>query len=213
LQLTAFADENGDFTNTDFSVDVFDIGVTFTLTATGGPSGLIAETTFTDAPNTCRNGVLDPGEACDPTAPGDNTCCQNNCTFYGTSQICRAASAACDPPETCTGTSTTCPSDTKKPSGTACPADTNPCTLDQCNGASNSCQHPAGNAGAQCRAAADECDLAENCTGTSTTCPTDLKKAAGAACTPDSNPCTLDQCDGSSNSCQHPAGNAGAACP
>src|SRR5213594_4937521 len=25
LQLTAYADENGDFTNTDFSVDVFDI--------------------------------------------------------------------------------------------------------------------------------------------------------------------------------------------
>src|SRR3989442_253576 len=59
LELTAFADANGDFTNADFSVDVFDIGVTFTLTATGGSSGLTAETTFTDAP-TCGNGVLDP---------------------------------------------------------------------------------------------------------------------------------------------------------
>src|SRR5438046_4188317 len=50
LQLTAFADENGDFTNTDFSVDVFDIGVTFTRTATGGSAGLIEEPTCTDAP-------------------------------------------------------------------------------------------------------------------------------------------------------------------
>src|SRR5213079_372936 len=178
LQLTAFADENGDFTNADFSVDVFDIGVTFTLTATGGSSGLTAETTFTDAPNTCRNGVLDPREACDPTAPGDNTCCQNNCTFYGTSQICRAASAACDVPETCTGASTACPTDAFAPSSTACTslADSNPCTVDMCSGTSATCTHPAGNAGAICRAAAGECDAVETCTGTSTTCPSDTKK-------------------------------------
>src|SRR6266478_3661220 len=56
LPLTALADENGDFTNADFSVDVFDIGVTFTLTATGDASGLTAETTFTDAPGTCTPG-------------------------------------------------------------------------------------------------------------------------------------------------------------
>src|SRR6266516_2632709 len=72
LQLTAYADANGDFTNTDFSVDIFDIGVTFTLTATGSSSGLTAETTFTDAPNTCRNGVLDPGEQCDLGAANGN---------------------------------------------------------------------------------------------------------------------------------------------
>src|SRR5947207_9048617 len=67
LQLTVFADENGDFTNADFSVDVFDIGVTFTLTATGTSSGLTAQTTFTDAPpvNNCGNGVVDTGEQCD----------------------------------------------------------------------------------------------------------------------------------------------------
>src|SRR5438876_10209928 len=63
LQLTAFADGNGDFTNTDFSVDIFDIGVTFTLTATGDPSGLAAETTFTDAPPTCT--------------PGSGPCCKD----------------------------------------------------------------------------------------------------------------------------------------
>src|SRR5919201_6032354 len=90
LQLTAVADANGDFTNADFIVDIFDIGVTFTLTATGLSSGLTAEMTFTDAPNPCGNGVLDPGEACDPGIAG-SACCKNNCTFQGTSQVCRDA--------------------------------------------------------------------------------------------------------------------------
>ncbi|TMB07162.1 MAG: hypothetical protein E6J71_29900 [Deltaproteobacteria bacterium] len=216
LQLTAFADESGDFTNTDFSVDSFDIGVTFTLSATGGSSGLTAETTFTDAPNNCRNGVLDPEEACDPTAPGDNTCCQNNCTFYGTSQICRAASGACDLPETCTGTSATCPADTgaRKVSGTACTDDGNPCTLDQCDGTSVNCQHPVAPASTVCRAAVNECDVAETCTGTSTTCPPDAFAPSSTPCTSlaDSNPCTVDMCSGTSATCTHPAGNTGAIC-
>src|SRR6184192_3915666 len=63
-----------------------------------------------------------------------------------------------------------------------------------------------------CRGAAGECDVAEVCSGTSATCPPDVKKASGTACTADSNPCTLDQCDGTSVTCQHPAGNAGATC-
>src|SRR2546429_43722 len=182
LQLTAFADENGDFTNTDFSVDIFDIGVTFTLTATGGSSGLSAEMTFTDAPGTCGNGIVESGEQCDlGAANGNASCCKMNCSFAN--------------------------------AGAACTDDGNPCTLDQCSGTSSTCQHPAGNAGAACRAAAGECDLAETCTGTSATCPTnDVKKASALGCTDDRNPCTLDQCDGTSNACQHPAGNAGATC-
>src|SRR5439155_21118001 len=32
------------------------------------------------------------------------------------------------------------------------------------------------------------------------------------ACADDGNPCTLDQCDGSSDTCQHPAGHAGTVC-
>src|SRR5438034_382421 len=183
LQLTAFADENGDFTNTDFSVDVFDIGVTFTLTATGSSSGLTEQLTFTDAPGSCGNGTIETGEQCDlgsalNGAPG--SCCKNNCTFVS--------------------------------AGAACTDDANPCTLDQCNGTSATCQHPVGNAGAVCRAAAGECDAVEFCTGTSTSCPSDAKKPSGTACTTDSNPCTVDQCNGTSNSCQHPAGNAGTVC-
>src|SRR2546422_6447177 len=38
------------------------------------------------------------------------------------------------------------------------------------------------------------------------------KQPSGTACTPETNPCTLDQCDGSTNTCAHPAGNAGTVC-
>src|SRR5207249_1103916 len=216
LALTSVADSNGDFTNTDFTVDVFDLGVTFTLTAAGRSSGQTAETTFTDAPGTCGNGTVESGEDCDLGSAlngAAGSCCKNNCTFASSTNTCRAAAGECDLPETCTGSSATCPADgPRKASGTACTDDGNACTLDQCNGTSVDCQHPAGNAGAVCRAAAAECDVAETCTGTSTTCPTDGNKANGTACTADTNPCTLDQCNGISNSCQHPAGNAGALC-
>src|SRR5437763_1875975 len=42
--------------------------------------------------------------------------------------------------------------------------------------------------------------------------PADAKQASGTACSDDGNPCTLDQCDGSSDACQHPAGHAGTVC-
>src|SRR5437762_2763652 len=216
LALTSVADSNGDFTNTDFTVDVFDLGVTFTLTAAGRSSGQTAETTFTDAPGTCGNGTVETGEDCDLGSAlngAAGSCCKNNCTFASSTNTCRAAAGECDLPETCTGSSATCPADgPRKASGTACTDDGNACTLDQCNGTSVDCQHPVGNAGAVCRAAAAECDAAESCDGTSTSCPADAKKANGTACTADTNPCTLDQCNGISNTCQHPAGNAGAVC-
>src|SRR5437016_7564169 len=178
LALTSVADANGDFTNTDFVVDVFDLGVTFTLTATGLSSGQTAETTFTDASGTCGNGTVESGEDCDLGSAlngAAGSCCKNNCTFESSTKTCRAAAGECDLPETCTGTSATCPADTgaRQPSGTPCTSDGNPCTLDQCDGTSVNCQHPAGNAGAICRAAVSGgCDVAETCTGTSATCPT-----------------------------------------
>src|SRR6185503_1271153 len=56
------------------------------------------------------------------------------------------------------------------------------------------CQHPAGNAGAVCRAQASNCDIAESCTGSSTACPADALLPDGTTCD-DSNACTLlDKC-------------------
>jgi hypothetical protein len=47
--LTAVADANGNIFNNQFSPDEHDADITFTLTATGGTSGLQAQTTFTDS--------------------------------------------------------------------------------------------------------------------------------------------------------------------
>ncbi len=47
--LYATADADGNFVNTEFAPEPHDIGVTFTLTATGQTSGYVAETTFKDS--------------------------------------------------------------------------------------------------------------------------------------------------------------------
>src|SRR5204862_266952 len=129
---------------------------------------------------------------------------------------CRAAANECDNAELCTGSSSTCPNDTVKASGTACTNDGNVCTTDQCNGTSGNplCVHNPGNTGTTCRAAANECDNAELCTGASSTCPHDTVKASGTACTDDGNVCTTDQCNGTVGSplCVHNPGNAGTTC-
>ncbi|MCC6215162.1 MAG: hypothetical protein IT376_09850, partial [Polyangiaceae bacterium] len=136
-------------------------------------------------------GACDVAESC----TGASAACPAD-AYAASGTSCRSAAGECDLAETCTGSSTACPSDSKKTSGTSCTDDGNVCTVDQCNGSSSSCQHPAGNAGTVCRGAAGECDVAEACSGTATTCPSDAKKTSGTACTADTNPCTLDQCNG-----------------
>src|SRR2546422_1841714 len=218
------------------------------------------------------------GDVCDPdeSCTGASAPCPSD-VVRSSAFVCRAAAGECDQVETCPGLAgQACPADQKKASGTVCIEDTNPCTLDQCDGTHDTCQHPAGNTGAECRAAVgpcdvaelcdgtstecpddakqpagtecraaagdcdvaatcdgsgdvcpantfkpatttcrpavDQCDAAELCTGTSAHCPTDGKRPAGTLCTDDRNPCSLDECDGLSDACQHPAGNAGAVC-
>ena len=187
----------------------------------------------------CRasEGSCDIAEVCD----GSAVACPND-VKQPQGHECRASAGECDVAETCNGSSPTCPADAKQPSGTACTDDGNVCTLDQCDGTNVTCQHPAGNAGtvcrtaagecdldetctgsgaacpadakstAVCRAAADVCDVAESCDGVNNNCPADAKKPLGTACTDDGNVCTLDQCNGTDNACQHPAGNAGTVC-
>src|SRR5205823_1020483 len=158
----------------------------------------LAGTACTDDGNVCTT------DACNGSI--DNPLCTHPAGHAGT--VCRATVNECDLAETCTGASTTCPADAVKAAGSACTDDGNPCTTDVCNGTLDSpaCTHPAGNAGAVCRAAATECDLAATCTGTGTTCPADAVMRAGTACTADTNTCTFDQCDGTHNTCQHPTG-------
>src|SRR5437762_6094609 len=143
------------------------------------------------ADSNCGNGTVDAGEDCDLGAANGTagSCCSASCRFVTSGTVCRAAVNECDLAESCTGTSETCPADAGKAAGTACTDDGNPCTTDVCNGTvgAPACTHSAGNAGTVCRAAVNECDAAETCTGTSTTCPTNVVKATGTACTDDGN--------------------------
>ena len=110
---------------------------------------------------------------------GTDVCAGGTCTHSG--DPCASG------PE-CSRTCNETPHNCLDPAGTPCAPDLNPCSLDQCDGA-GACAHPAGNAGAVCRPAAGQCDVAETCTGASTACPADGFKPNGTACD-DSNACT-----------------------
>src|SRR5207247_6453338 len=130
----------------------------------------------------CGDGHVDAGEQCDLGAQNgqSGSCCTSSCTFVTAATTCRASTGACDPAETCTGSSDTCPADALSPAGTVCHTATN------------------------------ECDLTDICSGTSPTCPTAVKLAGtactddGNPCTTDTCNGTA-----GSPPCQHPAGNAG----
>src|SRR5207244_9790660 len=108
---------------------------------TASTDGHFVQVTFTSF---CGNGTVEaPGhgvtaEQCDQGGANGTagSCCNTNCTFKGAGTVCRTGSGdACDPTETCSGSSGTCPADVVQPSSFPC------------------------------RGAAGECDLAENCTG------------------------------------------------
>lgn len=82
----------------------------------------------------CGNGILEPGEDCDPGSnttstccdaktckfrtgavcdPTNSGCCTSTCQFAAAQTVCRpAVDSTCDIAETCTGTNATCPADT-----------------------------------------------------------------------------------------------------
>src|SRR5262249_16707041 len=73
----------------------------------------------------CGNGTLESGEQCDQGAANgtSSSCCTSSCTLKSSGTECRAAAGECDAAESCTGSSATCPTDTKKPNLTACTDD------------------------------------------------------------------------------------------
>ncbi len=122
-------------------------------------------------------GTCDVAETCTGTS---STCPADG--FQSSTTVCRASAGECDLAENCPGNGPACPADATKSAGTACTADSNPCTADQCDGTSATCQHPAGNAGTVCRGSAGVCDVAETCTGTSTSCPADGFASSSTQC-------------------------------
>ncbi|TKA64836.1 hypothetical protein B0A49_06778 [Cryomyces minteri] len=91
----------------------------------------------------CGNGIVEAGEDCDcggAASCGNNACCDaatckfknnavcddsnedccRNCQLASASTICRPSTGQCDPQETCSGTSPTCPADVTAPDGQGC---------------------------------------------------------------------------------------------
>jgi uncharacterized delta-60 repeat protein len=174
----------------------------------------VAETCSGSSPDCPADAHVADGIACTPdTLPCSTDACSSGACRHAPGNagtICRAASGECDVAEACTGASPECPADATVLDGTVCTSDARICTADVCG--EGICTHPPGNAGSTCRAAAGECDVAEQCDGTSATCPTDERAPAGTACTPDAAICTADVCDGATTACTHPAANAGSVC-
>jgi hypothetical protein len=89
----------------------------------------------------CGNGIVEQGEDCDPGQgitspccdsetckfkngalcdPDSSPCCTAQCGFAPPTQVCRPTKdAKCDVQETCTGTSSSCPSDVVIPNGSS----------------------------------------------------------------------------------------------
>ncbi|KAG8627513.1 hypothetical protein KVT40_004996 [Elsinoe batatas] len=110
----------------------------------------------------CGNGIVEPGEDCDcggEQGCGDNACCEpttcrfrsnavcddsnedccNQCQFASAGSVCRASSGVCDPQETCTGNSSTCPTDVRAPNGQECGSGLR-CASGQCTSRDQQCR-------------------------------------------------------------------------
>ena len=154
----------------------------------------------------CGNGTIDAsvGEQCDQGGANGSasSCCTSTCQFRASGQQCRASAGVCDPAETCSGSSATCPADAK--STDVCRPAADDCDVAEfCNGVSNTC--PADGfvpSTVECRAAFDICDVAENCTGTGPSCPPDAFVPATTTCRPAAGVCDLaENCPGDFPSC------------
>ncbi len=191
-----------------------------------GSSPLCPPDRFLDAGVVCRPdaGVCDLTERC----TGQSGACPAD--TFATSGVCRPQSGACDTAESCNG-SAACPADVftcagtewcspggcqpKKVTGQTCSAGTE-CSLgfcfdgrccdracggdcEFCN-ASGACTFEPSTT--LCRPDAGLCDVAERCSGSSSTCPADNLVAGNTPCRPSAGVCDpAEVCSGSSAVC------------
>lgn len=111
----------------------------------------------------CGNGIVETGEECDcggaescannPCCdaatckfttnsvcdPSNEDCCTSKCQFANNGTICRSSTGVCDPEETCSGSSSTCPADKNNPDGTSCGSGLQ-CASGQCTSRDQQCQ-------------------------------------------------------------------------
>ncbi|KAF7785095.1 hypothetical protein Agabi119p4_1260 [Agaricus bisporus var. burnettii] len=117
----------------------------------------------------CGNGIVEPGEDCDPGQgtesdccdsqtckfrpgavcdPQSSLCCTDQCGFAPSTQVCRPSKdPACDMPEMCTGNSSACPMDQTAPNGNSCGSDGLACASGICTSVSQQCQMVGGSMG------------------------------------------------------------------
>lgn len=177
-----------------------------------------------DPGTTCRaaEGDCDVEERCDGVAPA---CPPDALRLFGP---CRAAVNSCDAEEVCTGASKQCPPDAFVSAGLDCgggrrcdgagtcsldctpgPCDVSerPCAVGVYNCSMNRCvETGVAPAGTVCRAAANGCDRAETCDGSSAICPeVNRVEPATTLCTIDrepSGPCRAPtRCEGTRAEC------------
>ncbi|KAI0187651.1 zinc metalloprotease mde10, partial [Astrocystis sublimbata] len=91
-------------------------------------------------PKTCK---FTTRSVCDPA---NEDCCTDQCQFATNGTVCRTSTGSCDPRETCSGTSATCPVDLKAKDGTDCGADGAglKCASGQCTSRDLQCQNMVG---------------------------------------------------------------------
>jgi hypothetical protein len=152
----------------------------------------------------CANGFCVDAVCCDAACGGGaSTDCQacsmtagaivdGTCGFAHSSIVCRPTAGECDAAETCTGASTSCPSESYAPNGTYCADLTSgDCFSATCNGMGACDQTQALKpSGYSCRSQAGPCDVADTCSGASGLCPTfDVKMPDGTPCLEDGLVC------------------------
>ncbi|KAG8935926.1 hypothetical protein FRC02_005681 [Tulasnella sp. 418] len=142
----------------------------------------------------CGNGIVEPGEDCDPgvgtnstccdaatckfTAnakcdPRSSDCCTELCQFAPSTRVCRQSrDSRCDKQEMCSGTSSSCPTDQTQPNGTPCGANGLACA----NGA--------------CTSLDEQCKTVGASLGLSKACPQNNDRSCQVSCQDPKNPNT-----------------------
>lgn len=123
----------------------------------------------------CVDGQCAPAACVGVTCATGFTCDGGACVMGCTATQTTETSCTNGVDDDCDGLADCADSDC---AGRACADDAKACTRDVCQG--GVCAHPMQDAGVICRASMGGCDVAEACTGASTTCPADV---FGTACT------------------------------
>ncbi len=157
--------------------------------------------------SSCGDSQVDGTEQCDlgtGTNGSGTACCNTNCTFRASGQVCRTTAGVCDVQETCTGSSATCPANGFANSSTPCRPSAGVCDpTENCTGSSAACPGNTFSSSATvCRSSTGVCDPAENCTGSSAPCPADALSSSATVCRPTAGVCDLaENCTGSDVDC------------